>query len=88
MAMGFSIAILFILPFLGKFKCKSSKFLGVFQFFFWCFVFNLIFLGWIGGCVVESPYILSSQLATGFYFSYFLIALPSLSFLEKELNQL
>ena len=44
-AMFSAIVILFFLPYLGKFKCKSSKFLKVSQFFFWCFSFNLIFLG-------------------------------------------
>jgi ubiquinol-cytochrome c reductase cytochrome b subunit len=52
-----AIVILFFLPYLGKFTCKSSKFLQISQFFFWCFVFNLIFLGWLGACVVEPPYI-------------------------------
>ena len=87
-AMGAAIVILFFLPYLGKFKCKSSKFLGIFQFFFWCFVFNLIFLGWVGGCVVEAPYIVSSQLATLFYFSYFLLILPSLAFFERNIYHL
>lgn len=84
--MASAIIILFFLPFLGKFKCKSSKFSSIFQFFFWCFVFNLIFLGWIGGCIVESPYIICSQLSTIFYFFYFLIIIPFLAFLEKNIN--
>jgi len=34
LAMFFSILILFLLPFLGRFKTKSSKFIQVMQFFF------------------------------------------------------
>jgi ubiquinol-cytochrome c reductase cytochrome b subunit len=83
-AMALAIIILFFLPYFGKFTCKSSKFLKTSQFFFWCFVFNLIFLGWLGACVVEYPYILFSQLATIFYFSYFLLFLPFLSFIENS----
>jgi ubiquinol-cytochrome c reductase cytochrome b subunit len=83
-AMFSAIIILFFLPFVGKFKCKSSKFLKVAQFFFWCFVGNLVFLGWLGACVVEPPYIIYSQLATIFYFSYFLIVLPILAYIEKQ----
>jgi quinol-cytochrome oxidoreductase complex cytochrome b subunit len=40
-----AIVILFLLPYVGKFNCKSSKFLKTSQFFFWFFVFNLVFLG-------------------------------------------
>ena len=83
-AMFAAIIILFFLPYVGTFKCKSSKFLKVAQFFFWCFVGNLIFLGWLGACVVEPPYIIYSQLATIFYFSYFLIILPILAAIEKQ----
>jgi hypothetical protein len=45
-------------------------------------------LGWVGGCVVEAPYIVSSQLATLFYFSYFLLILPSLAFFERNIYHL
>lgn len=83
-AMFSAIVILFFLPYVGKFTCKSSKFLKTSQFFFWCFVFNLIFLGWLGACVVEPPYILFSQLATVYYFAYFLVILPILSCIEKS----
>lgn len=87
-AMFSAIVILFFLPFLGKFKCQSSKFLKSSQIFFWGFVFNLIFLGWLGACVVEPPYILFSQLATVFYFMYFLLILPFLAYIEKSTSRI
>jgi hypothetical protein len=42
-----SILILFLLPFLGRFKCKSSKFIQIMQFFFLiicyeCFIIRII----------------------------------------------
>jgi ubiquinol-cytochrome c reductase cytochrome b subunit len=77
--------ILFLLPFLGRFKTKSSKFFGLVQFFFWLFVGNLLLLGWLGACIVEEPYVIISQCATVFYFSYFLIILPFLGYVEKKI---
>jgi len=48
------------------------------------FVVNLILLGFLGACVVEQPYIIISQLAAIFYFSYFLFIIPMLSVIEKK----
>lgn len=84
LAMFAAILILFFLPFLGDFDCKSSKFVELTQFFFWLFVVNLIFLGYLGACVVEQPFIIISQIAAIFYFSYFLIIIPVLSLAEKK----
>jgi quinol-cytochrome oxidoreductase complex cytochrome b subunit len=40
-----SIVILFAMPFLGNYKCKSAKFSKLRQFFFWCFIVNFLLLG-------------------------------------------
>lgn len=84
LAMFAAIIILFFLPFLGDFDCKSSKFVDLSQFFFWMFVLNLLLLGYLGACVVEQPFIIISQLAASFYFSYFLVIIPLLSSVEKK----
>lgn len=82
-AMFASIILLFFLPFLGKFKMKTLKFNKVGQFFFWCFVTDVFLLGWLGSCIAEQPYVIISQLASIFYFSYFLVITPVLSWAEK-----
>jgi ubiquinol-cytochrome c reductase cytochrome b subunit len=79
-----AILILFFLPFLGDFDCKSPKFVDLAQFFYWAFVINLILLGYLGACVVEQPFIIISQLSAIFYFSYFLLIIPVLSLVEKK----
>lgn len=83
-AMFLAIIILFFLPFLGSFDCKSSKFVEFSQFFFWLFVVNVLLLGFLGACVVEQPYIIISQIAAITYFSYFLVVTPMLSYLERK----
>jgi len=82
-AMFASIILLFFLPVLGKFKIKSLKFSKIGQFFFWCFVTDVFLLGWLGSRVAEQPYVIVSQLATIFYFSYFLVIIPMFSWSEK-----
>jgi ubiquinol-cytochrome c reductase cytochrome b subunit len=85
LAMFGSILILFLLPILGRFKVKSSKFTTLVQFFFWLFIGNVLLLGWLGACLVEEPYVIISQLATLFYFSYFFLILPFLAYLEQRI---
>jgi quinol-cytochrome oxidoreductase complex cytochrome b subunit len=83
-AMFFSILILFLLPFLGVFKCKSLKFSKMGQFFFWCFISNFLLLGWLGSCVVAQPYIFITRICVLFYFSYFLCITPILSYIDYK----
>jgi len=83
--MGLSLVILFGLPFLQKFKISSSKFDIVSQLFFWLFVANVLLLGWLGSQLVEYPYVIISQLATIFYFAYFMIIIPLLSNFELKI---
>ncbi|RUX49510.1 cytochrome b, partial [Mesorhizobium sp. M7A.F.Ca.US.014.04.1.1] len=51
--------------------------------FFWLFVTNGLFLGWLGSRPAEGNYVVMSQLATLYYFAFFLIALPVLGLIEK-----
>ena len=46
---------------------------------------NVLLLGLLGSCVVEQPYVFISQIASIMYFSYFLIILPFLSYMEKTI---
>ena len=84
-AMFASIIILFFLPFLGNFKCKSDKFSKHGQFFFWAFVGNFLLLGWLGTCIVEQPFLVMSQISAVAYFMYFLVIVPTLSILEVNI---
>jgi ubiquinol-cytochrome c reductase cytochrome b subunit len=77
-----SIIVLLIFPFIVKSKINTGFFRPLYQIFFWIFFFNCILLGWIGGKAIEEPFYLLGQLFTIYYFSYFLIILPILSFCE------
>ena len=86
LAMFFAILILFLLPVVGQFKINSNKVCKIHQIFFWLFVFNFIFLGFIGARVVEEPYILAGRVSTSIYFLYFLVVIPMLCKLETKVN--
>nr|YP_010166658.1 cytochrome b [Leconectes striatellus]QRV62749.1 cytochrome b [Leconectes striatellus] len=73
MALVFSILILMIMPFSYNSKFQSMKFYPINQILFWTFVTIVILLTWIGMRTVEEPYIITGQILTVLYFSYFII---------------
>merc|ERR1712151_894869 len=83
LAMGGSFVVLAILPWLTpKLVIKSSVFRPITRILFWFILVDFILLGWIGQNVAEFPYIEIGQFLSIFYFLYFLILLPVLSYFE------
>nr|YP_010564316.1 cytochrome b [Idaea salutaria]UYX62339.1 cytochrome b [Idaea salutaria] len=72
-ALVMSIAILSILPFTFNKKMQGIQFYPMNQFIFWMLIMMIILLTWIGARPVENPYIMTGQLLTIFYFSYFIM---------------
>nr|QFK69681.1 cytochrome b [Parapenaeopsis tenella] len=72
-ALVMSILILLILPFTHFAKFRSLTFYPVNQILFWSLVAIIFLLTWIGARPVEDPYILTGQILTVLYFSYFII---------------
>jgi ubiquinol-cytochrome c reductase cytochrome b subunit len=84
-AMFAALLVLFLLPYLNTSEIRSSSFRPIHKQFFWLLVLDYFVLGWIGGCAPETPYLEIGQLATFFYFFYFLFIIPFLGILEKKL---
>jgi ubiquinol-cytochrome c reductase cytochrome b subunit len=82
LAMFGSIAVLFFLPWLDTSRVRSAVYRPWYKLFFWLFVANAIFLGWLGSRPAEGSYVIMSQLGTLFYFAFFLIILPVLGLIE------
>jgi ubiquinol-cytochrome c reductase cytochrome b subunit len=83
--MGLALVIFFVVPFIHAPKIKGPQFKPIFSFFFWIFATNVILLGWLGGQVVEQPYIIIGQISTFFYFFYLIVILPVTNILETAL---
>lgn len=84
-AMLVSILILIALPFLNTSEVRSSQFRPIHRKLFWLFFVDCFILGWIGGNVPETPYLEIGQIATVFYFAYFIVFIPFLGKLETYL---
>ena len=52
---------------------------------YWLFIVNFLLLTWVGGQAVEEPYIMIGRILTIFYFSYFVVILPIMGYLEDIL---
>nr|QLA74171.1 cytochrome b [Laelia suffusa]UEV86536.1 cytochrome b [Laelia suffusa] len=72
-ALIMSILILIILPFSFNKKIQGIQFYPLNQILFWCLIITITLLTWIGARPVEDPYIITGQLLTICYFSYFII---------------
>ncbi len=77
-----SILILFVLPWLDTSKVRSMRYRPVARMWFVLFVITCVFLGWLGGKPAEGSYVLFAQIATAYYFAFFLLILPLLGLLE------
>ena len=82
LAMFGAIAVLFFVPWLDTSKVRSAVYRPWYKLFFWIFVVNAIFLGWLGSRPAEGSYVIMSQLATLYYFGFFLVIMPLLGLIE------
>jgi len=68
-----ALLILFPLAFLNTANIRSNRYRPIFHLLFWVFVFNFLFLIWLGAKPIHQPYIFLGQISTFVYFSYFVI---------------
>nr|YP_009170630.1 cytochrome b [Phlebotomus chinensis]WPV76925.1 cytochrome b [Phlebotomus sichuanensis]ALF07246.1 cytochrome b [Phlebotomus chinensis]WPV76938.1 cytochrome b [Phlebotomus sichuanensis]WPV76951.1 cytochrome b [Phlebotomus sichuanensis]WPV76964.1 cytochrome b [Phlebotomus sichuanensis] len=85
-ALVMSIAILFILPILHMNKFQGLQFYPMNQILFWYMVTIIILLTWIGARPVEDPYVLTGQILTVLYFSYYILNPLMSKIWDKLLN--
>jgi ubiquinol-cytochrome c reductase cytochrome b subunit len=83
--MGGAVFMLFLMPWLDTAKVRSAKFRPWYQWCFWFFVLDTLVLGDVGAHHPEGIWVLLGQIATIYYFGFFLILLPFLGWYEKTL---
>jgi ubiquinol-cytochrome c reductase cytochrome b subunit len=86
LAMFGAIAVMAAVPWLDTSRIRSGRYRPTFKIFFALLVFDFFLLMWCGAMPAEQPYVLISQLATLYWFAYFLVILPLLGVFEKPLT--
>jgi ubiquinol-cytochrome c reductase cytochrome b subunit len=84
-AMFGSLLILLVMPFTDLSRNRGSQFRPAMKLAFWFFVVDFIILMWIGSQHPESPYLEIGQIATAFYFLWFLLLVPAIGLIENTL---
>ncbi|ALK10250.1 cytochrome b [Blastochloris viridis] len=82
-AMFGALVVLLFLPWLDGSKVRSAAYRPLYRIFFWLFVADCIFLGWLGAMPAEGIYPTLSQVGTVWYFAHFLVIVPALGYFEK-----
>jgi ubiquinol-cytochrome c reductase cytochrome b subunit len=84
--MGLSIVSLILLPIIDKKTLiKTPKIRFLWKWLFWFFVFNFIFLGWLGEQPAEEFYVFLGQISTFFYFLSIWFLIPFIGRIETLL---
>ncbi len=84
-----AVLVLFALPWLDRSKVRSMRFRPTTRIFFFIFLIVCFVLGWCGAnspddvAVLGYKFVTISQIATVYYFAYFLVILPVMGSLEK-----
>lgn len=84
-AMFSAIFVILALPFTDLNKFSGIQFRPLSKIAFFAFVANFLLLLQLGAKHVESPFIEFGQISTAFYFSYFFIIVPVVSYIENNL---
>nr|UGN61756.1 cytochrome b [Cryptocercus maluogouensis] len=84
-ALIMSIMILMIMP-LMKSKFQGMQFYPMNQMMFWAMVNMIMLLTWIGARPVEEPYVLTGQILTVTYFSYFMMMPSTTKYWENKIK--
>ncbi len=87
-AMFSAIFILLIMPFSDLSRSRGIQFKPLSKIVFYIFVANFLVLMQLGAKHVESPFIEFGQISTVLYFSYFLIVVPLITYIENTLIDL
>nr|YP_002265599.1 cytochrome b [Tetraphalerus bruchi]ACF35132.1 cytochrome b oxidase [Tetraphalerus bruchi] len=82
-ALTMSIMMLLIMPLTSISKFQSMSFYPINQMLFWTFATTVAMLTWIGARPVEEPYIMTGQILTIMYFSFFIISPISAKMWDK-----
>ena len=84
-AMLGSLLVLLIIPFTNTSDVRNTTYRPLFKIFFWLFIADFVILTWVGQKPVKDYFILTGQIATFYYFLFFIILIPVVGKVESAL---
>ena len=83
-----SLLILLVLPITDLSRIRGMVFRPAMKLAFWLFVVDFFILMWIGSQHPNTPYVEIGQVATAFYFAWFILIVPMVGVIENTLADL
>lgn len=84
-AIGLVFACLLALPWLHTSPLRSAHWRPIYRVGYWLLMADALLLSWIGQQPVEDPYILVGQLASVYFFLFFLVVVPASGVVEHAM---
>ena len=84
-AMGGAILILLVIPYTYTGYIRNTTYRPLFKVFYWLLVADFITLMWVGQAPITDPFILLGQVASVYYFSFFIFIIPIIGIIETKL---
>lgn len=81
--MGISMICLFFLPYIDKSYIKGKAFKPIHRIVFWMFVFNFIYLGFLGSQTPTYPYVEMGLICSHLHLFYFFFFIPLTVIFER-----
>jgi ubiquinol-cytochrome c reductase cytochrome b subunit len=85
LAMLVSLLVLFIIPFISTSDVRNTTYRPLLKVFFWLFIVYFVILPWVGQKPVKDYFILTGQIATFYYFLFFIVLIPVIGKVESIL---
>lgn len=80
-----AVLIWLFVPWLDRSKVRSARYRPAFKLFYWLFIVDVVALGILGAAPITESSVFWSQIATLYYFVFFLVIMPFLPKFEKTL---
>lgn len=85
LAMVGSILVLLVIPFINTSEARNTTYRPLFKICFWAFLIDFVILTWVGQKPVRDNFIFVGQVATFYYFIFFLFLIPLIGKIETKL---
>jgi quinol-cytochrome oxidoreductase complex cytochrome b subunit len=86
LAMLGSLFVLFLIPFINTSLIRNTTYRPLFKICFWIFIADFVVLTWVGQKPVKDYFVLTGQIATFYYFLFFIFLVPVVGRVETALT--
>ena len=84
-AMGGSILVFLLIPFNYTGYIRNTTYRPIFKIFYWLLIADFLTLLWVGQAPITDPFIILGQLASVYWFSFFIFLIPIIGIIETKL---